>query len=37
MGLQLKDMVAITDQGCGLLSDYTNTDTLFPVGGSART
>jgi Xaa-Pro aminopeptidase len=35
-GLQLKDMVAITQDGCELLSDYTNTDTLFPVGQSAR-
>jgi Xaa-Pro aminopeptidase len=35
-GLQLKDMVAITADGCELLSDYTATDTLFPVGHVAR-
>src|SRR5262249_10878066 len=35
-GLQLKDMVAITPDGCELLSDYTATDALFPVGCPAR-
>ncbi len=35
-GLQLKDMVAITPAGCELLSDYTATDALFPIGHSAR-
>ena len=30
-GMQNKDMVAITEAGCELLSDYTNTDTLIIV------
>ena len=30
-GLQNKDMVAVTEHGCELLSDVTNTDTLFMV------
>ncbi|MGE3708984.1 MAG: M24 family metallopeptidase [Hyphomicrobiaceae bacterium] len=30
-GMQLKDMVAVTDTGCELLSSYTNTDTLTRV------
>lgn len=35
-GMQNKDMVAVTETGCALLSDVTNTDTLFTIGkGSA--
>jgi Xaa-Pro aminopeptidase len=30
-GLQLKDMVAVTETGAELLSDVTDTDTLFPI------
>jgi Xaa-Pro dipeptidase len=30
-GMQLKDMVAVTDKGCELLSSYTNTNTLIRV------
>ena len=30
-GMQLKDVVAITDTGCSLLSDVTNTDELFAI------
>jgi Xaa-Pro aminopeptidase len=30
-GLQNKDMVAVTDQGCELLSDVVDTDQLFPI------
>jgi Xaa-Pro aminopeptidase len=30
-GMQNKDMVAITEAGCALLSNYTNTDTLIIV------
>jgi Xaa-Pro dipeptidase len=32
MGLQNKDMFAVTKTGCELLSDYTPTDTLLRVG-----
>lgn len=32
MGLQNKDMVAVTKNGAGLLSDYTQTDKLLRVG-----
>ena len=28
-GMQLKDMVAVTENGCELLSDFTNTDQLL--------
>ena len=31
-GLQLKDMIAVTDQGCELLSDVTDNDRLLVVG-----
>ena len=31
-GLQLKDMVAVTETGSELLSDITNTDTLYSIG-----
>ena len=31
-GMQLKDMVAVTETGCELLSAYTDTDTLTRVG-----
>ena len=27
-GMQLKDMIRVTADGCELLSDYANTDTL---------
>jgi Xaa-Pro aminopeptidase len=30
-GMQLKDMVAVTDKGCELLSAYTKTDKLTRV------
>ena len=30
-GLQNKDMVLVTETGCELLSDHTNTDTLIPI------
>jgi Xaa-Pro dipeptidase len=30
-GMQNKDIVAVTEAGCELLSDYTNTDRLFPI------
>lgn len=30
-GLQNKDMVAVTDRGCALLSDVVDTDRLFPI------
>jgi len=30
-GLQCKDMIVITQDGCQLLSDVTNTNNLFPV------
>ena len=30
-GLQLKDMVAVTETGAELLSDVTDTDKLFPI------
>lgn len=30
-GLQNKDMVAVTDSGCELLSDYADTDELIRV------
>jgi hypothetical protein len=30
-GLQNKDMVAVTETGCELLSDYANTDELIRV------
>jgi Xaa-Pro aminopeptidase len=30
-GLQNKDMVAVTEHGCELLSDVVNTDRLFPI------
>ncbi len=30
-GLQNKDMVAVTERGCELLSDVTDTDRLFPI------
>lgn len=30
-GLQNKDMVAVTDDGCELLSDVVDTDRLFPI------
>jgi Xaa-Pro aminopeptidase len=32
MGLQNKDMIAVTHNGCELLSDYTPTDKLMQVG-----
>ena len=32
MGLQNKDMIAVTKNGCELLSDYTPTDRLIRVG-----
>ena len=32
MGLQNKDMIAVTKDGCELLSDYTPTDKLIRVG-----
>ncbi|MEK6602605.1 MAG: Xaa-Pro peptidase family protein [Candidatus Binatota bacterium] len=32
MGLQNKDMIAVTKSGCELLSDYTPTDKLIRVG-----
>ncbi|HXG50726.1 MAG TPA: Xaa-Pro peptidase family protein [candidate division Zixibacteria bacterium] len=32
MGLQNKDMIRVTADGCELLSDYTPTDTLMQVG-----
>ncbi|MGH7773373.1 MAG: M24 family metallopeptidase [Candidatus Binatia bacterium] len=32
MGLQNKDMIAVTGSGCELLSDYTVTDSLIRVG-----
>ncbi len=31
-GLQLKDMVTVTSTGCELLSDTTDTDTLYRIG-----
>ena len=31
-GLQLKDMVAVTETGAELLSNVTNTDELFRIG-----
>ena len=31
-GMQNKDMVAVTEKGCELLSSYTNTDRLIRVG-----
>jgi hypothetical protein len=30
-GLQLKDMVAVTEKGCQLLSDQTDTESLFVI------
>ena len=30
-GMQNKDMVLVTDDGCELLSDYTDTDKLIIV------
>ena len=30
-GMQLKDMLLVTENGCELLSDYTNTDKLIRV------
>ena len=30
-GMQNKDMVAVTERGCSLLSDVTNTDQLFTI------
>jgi Xaa-Pro dipeptidase len=31
-GMQNKDMVAVTDSGCELLSDYANTERLLKIG-----
>ena len=31
-GMQNKDMVAVTDDGCELLSDYAETDHLLKIG-----
>jgi len=31
-GMQNKDMVLVTDKGCELLSDFTNTDRLIRIG-----
>jgi hypothetical protein len=30
-GMQNKDMVLVTDSGCGLLLDYADTDSLLVV------
>ena len=31
-GMQNKDMVLVTEQGCELLSDYANTEALLTIG-----
>ena len=32
-GMQIKNVVAVTESGCQLLTDVPNTDTLLRIGG----